>query len=162
MSTTAHQQNKWLNQSLLWTVLLFILTGFHHYYGGLVYRTPWRQHIVPAGGAAIVLIVLALYLYRHYHKRIFLMMYLAIVALLFGLGITVFEGAYNHLLKNIFYFGGLNMHTWRALYPAPTYQQPDNVLIETTGIAQFFVGGVMLYYLWRVYKQATPTASARA
>jgi hypothetical protein len=51
--------------------------------------------------------------------------------------IGLFEGGYNHVLKNVLYFGGATRDLLQALFPAPTYELPNNLLFELSGIAQF-------------------------
>ncbi|HEU4552122.1 MAG TPA: hypothetical protein VFS25_04780 [Chitinophaga sp.] len=150
LSIPAHGKRP-LKRSLLWTVLVFLLTGFHHYYGGIVYHTPWRQHVVLGGGMALLISVALFYLYRYRQQKIFLTLYLLLVFIMFGLGIAVFEGGYNHLVKIILYFGGLHLHTWRMLFPAPAYEVPGNFIFELTGVLQFFAGAMLFYFLKQVY-----------
>jgi len=148
------QQNSFdtLNKSLIWTTAVFALTGFHHYYGSLVYGTPWRAHIVLIGGATLLLCIFLVWIYRRYRKKLWLNSYLVIASIMFGLIIGLFEGFYNHTIKDILYFSGLNVATWRSLFPPPAYEVPDNILFETTGILQLLIGLVQLYFLHRVYK----------
>lgn len=54
--------------------------------------------------------------------------------------IGVFEGGYNHLLKNALYFGGLSRDAFARLFPAPTYAPPSDWLFELTGVLQFPLG----------------------
>ena len=82
--------------------------------------------------------------------------YLLLTFLVFSVGIGIFEGAYNHLLKDLLYFSGMKLATWRMFYPAPAYEVPNNVIFEGTGIAQFFVALVQIYYLRKVYRSAYP------
>jgi len=138
-------------RSLTWTAILYVLTGFHHYYGSVIYGTPWREHVVAAGGSVLCICVVLVILYRVYYRRIWLITYLLIAFITFGLLIGLFEGFYNHVLKNILYFSGLNTATWRAMFPAPAYEVPQNLVFESTGILQFFVGVVQIYFLRQVY-----------
>ena len=66
--------------------------------------------------------------------------------------IGLFEGGYNHLVKNVLFFGGASGATFERLFPPPAYEVPDNIWFEVTGILQFFVGlyaGYRLVRLWR-------------
>ena len=94
-----------------------------------------------------------LYLYKVYWKRIFLNLYMLITFIVFELGIGIFEGLYNHVLKNILFFSGMPLHAWRNFFPAPAYEIPDDFIFESTGILQFFVAFVSMYYLLKVYKK---------
>lgn len=54
--------------------------------------------------------------------------------------IGIVEGLYNHALKNILFFGGASTATLQRLFPAPTYEMPNDLLFEVTGVLQgFFV-----------------------
>jgi hypothetical protein len=141
-----------LNKSLGWTAALFALTAFHHYYGSLVYVTPWRAHVALVGGITLGICIWLIWLYRRYHSKLWLNSYLLIALIVFGLLIGLFEGFYNHTIKDILYFSGLDLIKWRSLFPAPAYELPDNLIFESTGVLQFAVGLVQIYFLYKVYK----------
>lgn len=145
-----------LKQSVIANGVVYLLTSFHHYYGAIIYNTPWRKDVVFNGAAIMLVAVLCLFLYRYFHKRAFLAIYLLLTFLVFSLGIGIFEGAYNHLLKDLLYFSGMKLATWRMFYPAPAYEVPNNVIFESTGIAQFFVALIQIYYLKKGYRSAYP------
>ena len=149
-------KTSFLKESVISNSLVYLLTSFHHYYGAIVYNTPWRKDVVPNGGAVMLVAILCLLLYRYLNKKAFLVIYLLLTFLVFSLGIGIFEGAYNHLLKDLFYFSGMKLSAWRMLYPAPTYEIPNNLIFETSGIAQFFVALFQIYYLRKVYRSAYP------
>jgi hypothetical protein len=129
------------------TSLVYLVTTFHHLYGAKLYNTPWRKDVGLYGGIILAICLILLYLYKVYKKRVLLILYVAISVIVFGLGIGLFEGLYNHILKNIFFFGGMSFSKWRGLFPAPAYEVPDNFIFESTGILQFFVALVPAYYL---------------
>jgi hypothetical protein len=59
---------------------------------------------------------------------------------------------YNHLVKNVLYFGGASSRHARSTLSAPAYEMPNDLWFEVTGILQFFVGlyaGYCLVRLWR-------------
>lgn len=140
-----------LYKSLIWTTALYALTAFHHYYGSVVYKTPWRAHVLPIGGAVLLICILFAALYKVYHRRIWLNVYLLVALVVFGLLIGLVEGFYNHMVKNILYFSGLNIVTWRSMFPAPAYEIPENFIFESTGVLQFLIGLVQIYFLSKVY-----------
>src|ERR1700733_5540098 len=107
-----------LLQSLSWTTGVFSLTAFHHYYGSIVYGTSWRAHVVFIGGIILALCFILSWLYYRYQKKPFLIGYLGIASVMFGLLIGLFEGFYNHTIKDLLYFSGLNIDRWRCLFPA--------------------------------------------
>jgi peroxiredoxin len=111
------------------------LTAIHHAYGAIVYGTPWRMHgAVVAIAVGAVLLVFSIVYQRTRRKLpgyVLATLVLAIPVLGFGL----FEGAYNHLLKNILYFAGAPHDTLVRWFPPPTYELPDDAVFEITGIA---------------------------
>lgn len=141
-----------LYRSLAWTTATFALTAFHHYYGSVVYGTPWRAHVVVTGGMVLLLCFLLSGLYRRYQKKLLLNIYLIVALIVFGLLIGLFEGFYNHTVKDLLYFSGMKVASWRSLFPAPAYEVPDNIVFESTGVLQFPVGAAQLYSLYQVYK----------
>jgi len=146
-------RSKQLKSSLYWTCALYALTAFHHYYGAMVYNTPWRAHVVFIGGIALLLCLLFSLLYSRYHMQWMANIYILLASILFGVAIGIFEGLYNHVLKNILYFAGLDMNSWRSLFPVSAYEIPDNFIFEASGILQFVAGAAQLYALFRLYRQ---------
>src|SRR3569833_2664445 len=128
--TLSKNKRSFLKQSLIANSLVYLLTSFHHYYGAIVYNTPWRKDVVTNGGAVMLIAILCLLLYRYLNKKAYLIIYLLLTFLVFSLGIGIFEGAYNHLLKDLLYFSGMKPSAWRMLYPAPTYEIPDNIILS--------------------------------
>ncbi len=120
---------------LIGTLATFGLTAVHHIYGGVIYHTPWRHHGAAAaamlGGLAYALYVL------HRRGRSWAGWTLSAVALVAAVAIFgVFEGAYNHVLKNVLYFGHAPRGVLVRLFPSPRYELPNDALFEITGVAQ--------------------------
>jgi hypothetical protein len=121
-----------------WATLL--LTAAHHVYGGIVYRTPWRLHgaaVALAVGAALHALVstgerAASDRVRGAARRAVA----ALVLLVPVLSVGAFEGAYNHVLKNVLYFGGASRDLLVRLFPPPMYELPDDAAFEISGCAQ--------------------------
>ncbi len=119
---------------------VLVLTSVHHVYGAVVYDTPWRAHIlliaIPAGA------VIALALYAGWSRAGSRIGRVAgwfglLLALAFPIAaIGFYEGLFNHVVKNIAYFG-LGEASARTLFPGPIYEMPDSFLFEATGILQF-------------------------
>src|SRR5687768_8438662 len=89
---------------------VLLLTSVHHAYGAVVYDTPWRLHIIHAAIPAAIVIVLGLWLARATSgtrtARIGTWATVALI-LAFPVGmIGLFEGGYNHVVKDLLYFGG--------------------------------------------------------
>ena len=122
-----------------YSVALMIITSIHHVYGAIVYHTPWRLHVLMV---SIPVVILTLVLYRRLRKEephlkslsywAFLLITLIPSAGLIG----IYEGLYNHILKNLLFFGGAKSDLLQQLFPAPTYEMPNNVIFEITGVIQ--------------------------
>jgi len=141
-----------LKYSFIATSLVYIITTFHHLYGAAIYNTPWRRDVGINGGIVLLACGICLYLFKISRKRAYLVLYITINFIVFELGIGLFEGLYNHILKNILFFGGLSLSTWRSFFPAPAYEMPDNLRFESTGILQFFAALLSMFLLVRLYK----------
>jgi hypothetical protein len=50
--------------------------------------------------------------------------------------IGCYEGIYNHILKNILFYGGADAALLRALFPSPMYEMPNDAWFEITGVLQ--------------------------
>ena len=60
--------------------------------------------------------------------------------------IGLFEGAYNHALKNALYFAGASSTLMNRLFPPPTYELPNDVFFEATGVMQAVLGGITAWF----------------
>jgi hypothetical protein len=132
------------------SIFVLLLTSVHHLYGALIYDTPWRMHVVYFSIPAAILIASFLFLaWRHRGKTLGrTAAWLGVVlALVFPVGlIGIYEGGYNHLVKNILYFSG-GTDLVGHLLPPPDYELPNDVFFELTGIAQVFAALVAGRYL---------------
>jgi hypothetical protein len=145
-----------LISSLAATIGTYVLTSLHHAYGAWLYKTPWRLHIVYHGLIILSITGAFLFLYQWRKKKVFLFLYLVIAGLFFGGLIGLYEGLYNHLLKNILFFGGLPANSMRWFYPASLYELPNDWLFEITGVLQAFVGSLQLYYIVKLFRNINP------
>jgi hypothetical protein len=68
--------------------------------------------------------------------------------------IGLFEGGYNHALKNALYFGGASPELLAALFPPPTYELPDNVLFEASGVAQLVLAVPGIRQLYKLVSES--------
>jgi len=122
-----------------YSVALMTVTSLHHVYGAIVYHTPWRLHVLML---SIPVLIVTLILYRILRKkelpdRSFMYWTFFFITLIPSAGlIGVYEGLYNHILKNTLFFGGASDEVLQQLFPAPTYEMPNNVFFEVTGIMQ--------------------------
>jgi hypothetical protein len=119
---------------------LLALTSIHHAYGAFAFATPWRLHILAIAVPVAIVIVLTLRRGAITSARGGGRLWTTLAALLILLfpvaAIGLYEGGYNHVLKNLFYFIRGEAEA-RALFPPPVYEMPRDVLFEATGIAQF-------------------------
>jgi 4-amino-4-deoxy-L-arabinose transferase-like glycosyltransferase len=139
-------------------LLLLALTAVHHAYGAYAFSTPWRLHIVYVAAPVAIAIAAALYFGSHRPDepsgRIATWIGAVIILAFPVLAIGIFEGGYNHLVKNIVYFG-LGEPTAIALFPPPTYEMPSDFFFEVTGIAQFPLGILTALFTLGLLRQAS-------
>ncbi|MCI0555452.1 MAG: hypothetical protein L0287_31285 [Anaerolineae bacterium] len=149
-------------KALLASTSVLVLTVIHHVYGAVIYDTPWRLHIVAVAVPAIVLLfAFDLMQQRQPSTRLgkaSRALSTMITALLPIAGIGLFEGGYNHTIKNILYFADISQDTFNRLFPPPTYEIPNDFLFEATGVLQFFLGLLSVYYLIKLWKEKVELA----
>ena len=145
-------------KKLLWSgIMILLLTIIHHIYGGIIYNTPVRFHIawfaIPV--IAVMILLYALQVRKISSpaiSKISFWIFISIIILIpfgtFGL----VEGGYNHLLKNILYFGGASEELILQFYSDPIFEMPNDFWFEFTGILQFFVGGYIGYVLIQLWR----------
>ncbi len=143
-------------KTLMAAVGVLGLTVVHHLYGARIYKAPFRRHVASGMLPVLLVLVLAHEVQRRRPStrlgRVSLRL-LMVVTLVVPVGlIGLFEGGYNHLVKNVLYFTGASRALLRRLYPPPAYEMPNDFLFEATGVLQFFAGlyaGGCLVRLWR-------------
>ncbi|AYB32476.1 hypothetical protein [Chryseolinea soli] len=124
------------------SVALMVLTSIHHAYGAIIYNTPWRLHILMI--SVPVIIFTGVFYYRVLKKGIrtrsvFFGVYLVLTLVASVALIGLFEGVYNHLLKNALFYTGASHQILIALFPPPTYEMPNDFWFEFTGVLQGIV-----------------------
>lgn len=133
----------------LYSNILMVLTSVHHAYGAMIYHTPWRLHIlfisVPVIVATLLMNRLALTSYRSLWTWGYGVLIFTASVLLIG----SYEGLYNHLLKNVLYFGGLSAGSMAVLFPPGMYELPNDVFFEITGMLQGIVVIPLAIYFMR-------------
>ena len=146
---------KTIQRTTFFTLLLLLMTSIHHIYGAVVYHTHWRLHVVLIAVPVGALVWVLYYLYtrsRYSGNKAVLISYLLSVLVFPALLIGVYEGVYNHLIKNIIFPFTGNSSFFRMLFPPPVYEMPNNVLFEATGVLQAFILYPLLHNLWRWWK----------
>ena len=124
--------------------LVYVLTIVHHIYGAIAFDTPWRYHAAFLGIAGIAATLLLTRGSTRWGSSVLRQTTTAVLAaltLILAVGLVgVFEGAYNHAIKLLLFFGGAAPETMHRLFPPPTYEMPSDVLFEVTGVLQFVAG----------------------
>jgi hypothetical protein len=142
---------------------VLLITSIHHAYGAYIYDTPWRYHAVLVAGVTAPLIVGALAvvcsrpsgLLRTLAQGLFVLGTLGVAVLMIG----TFEGLYNHVVKNLLYFGGASPALMMRLFPRPTYEMPNDVFFEITGVLQVVPAALAA---WHQYRMVSTRASGAA
>ncbi|HEY7529919.1 MAG TPA: hypothetical protein VIC56_04510 [Gemmatimonadota bacterium] len=119
-----------------------------------MYDTPWRAHVVfPAAAWGLAAAVCLLALRRRPRSRAASAALGVFTAgtLLFPIGfLGLFEGGYNHVLKDALWLGGASPAVTTRLFPPPTYETPDDVFFEVTGVLHLPLAIVLLRDLVRL------------
>jgi hypothetical protein len=120
---------------------VLVLTSIHHAYGAVVYATPWRHHATHVSAVTLAVLAAALLVgtrWRHTMAgAVARWTFVAVAAAVAVAAIGIYEGGYNHVAKNALYFGGTPDAVMQRLFPPPTYEMPNDVFFEATGILQF-------------------------
>jgi hypothetical protein len=134
---------------LRWSIATIVATAVHHVYGGVFYRTPWRIHGAAAALAlAVVLWALTAAFIRGRRLTSLAGVALAVIALTGPImAIGLFEGAYNHGVKDVLFLAGLSPEMLRRIFPPPRYELPNDVVFETTELAQV-MPAIMAARVW--------------
>ena len=158
-----------ISRAMISSSAILVLTILHHFYGAVIYSTPWRAHVAFFAGPVLLALAAAWLINRSWPTRaigkvskwVFVVVAGAVSFVMFGL----YEGGYNHVLKDVLYYGGVSSQTLLALFPPPSYEMPNDFLFELTGVAQFFVGlwaGFDLLNLVRARREDPGTTSTPA
>lgn len=126
---------------------LMVLTSIHHLYGSILYNTPWRAHVLFLSVPVIVVNLIADRIVQKREdgsKTILFWANWLITGLFSVSAIGLYEGIYNHVLKNIFFFSGLSDEAMSKLFPPSVYEMPNDALFEATGIAQGFITAFLI------------------
>lgn len=143
-----------VDRTVLAALAVLLLTSAHHVYGAYAYGTPWRNHAAYGSGAAAVAIIASALALRQRPGGVagtLAFGTLALVVFAFPVAtIGLFEGGYNHALKNALFFGGASPEIMKRFFPPPTYEMPDDVVFEITGVLQLAAGIVAGRQLYRL------------
>jgi hypothetical protein len=134
---------------------LTVITSVHHIYGAVLYNTAWRLHVLMISVPTLIIteILRRLLIKKEGSFMSGLLGLYWIIVLVFSVGsIGIFEGLYNHVLKDILYFAGVRKDILYTLFPPPVYVMPDDFLFEFTGVLQGFVAIPMMIWFTRLTK----------
>ena len=160
ISLIAQEQTNRIARSALGALLL---TSLHHAYGAHIYGTPWRLHAVFVSALTAAAIAASLRaLRKRAGNRVSLELFTAITLLIPVLMIGMFEGGYNHAVKDALYFGGASRELMIRLFPAPAYEMPNDVFFEVTGVLQLIAGIRTARDLYRFVKGVSATSGPTA
>ena len=140
---------------------VLLLTSVHHAYGAYLYDTPWRLRVVPFSILAASGIIGSALALRRWSGRIAFWA-LTVLTLVIPIGlIGLFEGAYNHVIKNVVYFAGASS-LLHMLFPPSMYELPNSLFFEMTGVMQLVAAVVTGRRLFRLLVDSRRTLSTRA
>ena len=144
-----------LASRVAWHALaVLLLTSVHHVYGAYVYQTPWRLDAAYVSAAAAAAIVGSFLLLRRHTDdvagRIAFWSFVGVTLVLPVAAIGIFEGAYNHVVKDALYFSGASTSLMTRLFPPPTYELPNDAFFEISGVMQVVPAAMTAWWLYRL------------
>ena len=155
-STMSIVTQETLSRVTRYALAVLLLTSVHHTYGAYVYHTPWRLNAVVLSAFAAAAIITALVVIRRNAdetvREIAFWMFAALVLVIPTALIGLFEGGYNHGLKNALYFAGASPTLMNRLFPPPTYELPNDIFFEVTGVMQAVLGSMTAWLLYRLVR----------
>jgi hypothetical protein len=165
MSGATSMSSQHLASRVAWSALsVLLLTSVHHAYGAYVYDTPWRLHVVFVSVIVAALIFGSLLALQRWPTTVageIAFWVFAAVTLLFPVaGIGLFEGGYNHTLKDALYFTGASGALMHRMFPPPAYELPNDLLFEVTGVLQLVPGTITGYLLYLFVRRRQQDAEA--
>jgi hypothetical protein len=153
-STMSIVTQETLSRVTRFALAVLLLTSVHHAYGAYAYHTLWRLDAVFVSAfAAAAIISSRVVIQRNADetvREIAFWVFTAVVLVVPVALIGLFEGAYNHALKNALYFAGASVTLMDRLFPPPTYELPNDVFFEATGIMQAALGSITAWLLYRL------------
>ena len=155
-STMSIVTQETLSRVTRYALAVLLLTSVHHAYGAFAYHTPWRLDAVFLSAFAAAAIISSLVVIQRNTdetvREIAFWVFTAVVLVVPVALIGLFEGAYNHALKNALYFAGASSTLMNRLFPPPTYELPNDVFFEATGVMQAVLGSITAWLLYRLVR----------
>lgn len=137
----------------MWSALaVLLLTTVHHVYGAYIYDTPWRHHMAIVAALTAAVLVGSLYVLRRRPGsaagRIAFWVFAAVTFVIPVAMVGIYEGGYNHAVKDALYFAGASPGLMMRLFPPPTYELPNDAFFEITGVLQLVLAVITGLYLF--------------
>jgi hypothetical protein len=155
-STMSIVTQETLSRVTRYALAVLLLTSVHHAYGAYVYRTLWRlDAVVLSAFAAAAILSSLVVIQRNTDETVREIAFWVFTAVVFVVPVALiglFEGAYNHALKNALYFAGASSTLMSRLFPPATYELPNDVFFETTGVMQAVLGSITAWLLYRLVR----------
>ena len=153
-STMSIVTQETLSRVARYSLAVLLLTSVHHAYGAYAYHTLWRLDAVVLSAFAAAAIVSSLVVIQRNTdatvQEIAFWVFAGVVLVVPVALIGLFEGAYNHALKNALYFAGASSTLMNRFFPPPTYELPNDVFFEATGVMQAVLGSITAWLLYRL------------
>ncbi len=118
---------------------VYLTTSIHHVYGAWLYSTPWRNHIAYQGLTWLLISYGILLLTIRWNRQWIKWLFVLFSGFFFIGAIGLYEGFYNHVVKNMLYFIGFGESLLLKMYPPPKYELPNDLTFELSGVFTFIV-----------------------
>jgi len=139
---------------------VLVLTAAHHLYGAVRFDTPWRAHVTHVAVLVGLALGICLVIWRVVPAIRRPAGWAVVIIALFPVGwIGLYEGGYNHVVKDVLYLIVGPSHWWQTMFPAPTYERPVDLWFESSGILQLVLAIWTAPALWqwpRTWSVAVP------
>ena len=122
--------------------ILMLFTSVHHVYGAVIYNTPWRLHVLFLSIPVISVTALLTYFIKKKDNLKSSLLFWLHWSIIFTGSIAligIVEGVYNHFFKDLLFYAGVDRITLLKLFPPPTYEMPNDLFFELTGVLQAVV-----------------------
>lgn len=138
-----------------WTFLTYLITAIHHYYTGVLYHTMWRAEFAFQAIIPTAICLAALYLHYKGGSRGYLIIFSLVSFIFFFLVVGIWEGAWCHTTKLMFYSLGIPFHNAPAAWNIPAAPIPTDVFSEVTGVLNFVFSAINLHHMIKLLKKTT-------
>lgn len=134
----------------------YAITAVHYAYGGVIYHSRERLIGAPIAGIPLLIALGLLYLYKRTRSGVALTLFSSITILFWVIIIGLFEGGYNHTVKNILFLAKGPSTTIHMLY-RPTLSveyiyPPNDVFFEITGVLTLVAASFPALFTYRLLR----------